>query len=109
MKCFQLNLKQAYLSNFVCPSFFFLSKACPKQNVLQIAIVTLLYWNKNIPNLIILMSMHFLPTQPLFVDLFSLCAFYWEYELFLETTPEYTPLDVMVIVVVTNRPSTSLP
>ncbi len=55
------------------------------------------------------MSMHFLPTQPLFVDLFSLCAFYWEYELFLETTPEYTPLDVMVIVVVTNRPSTSLP
>jgi hypothetical protein len=41
----------------------------------------------------------------LFADLFSLCASYWEYELSLESTPKYTPLDVMVIVVVVaNRP-----
>jgi hypothetical protein len=36
--------------------------------------------------------------------------FYWEYELYLEFALEYTPLDVMVIVVVvTNHPSIGLP
>ncbi len=43
--------------------FFFFSKACPKQNVPQIAIITLLYWSKEIPKLIILISTHFFPTQ----------------------------------------------
>jgi hypothetical protein len=47
--------------------------------------------------------------QPLFVDFFSSCASYWKYELFLEFAPHYTPLDVMVIiVVVANRPFVSL-
>jgi hypothetical protein len=48
--------------------------------------------------------------QPLFVDFFSSCVSYWEYELYLEFALEYTPLDVTVIVVVvTNHPSIGLP
>jgi hypothetical protein len=62
-RCLPLNLKHAYYSSFVCPSSFFLCRICPKQNAFQIAIITLLYWNKNIVNFIILMSMHFLPMQ----------------------------------------------
>jgi hypothetical protein len=62
-RCLPLNLKHTYQSSFVCPCFLFLFKASPKQNVLQIAIVTLLCWNKGILNLIILMSTHFLPTH----------------------------------------------
>jgi len=34
----------------------------------------------------------------LLANLFSLCAFYWEYEFFLECVLEYVPLDVMAIV-----------
>jgi hypothetical protein len=36
----------------------------------------------------------------LIAKLFFSCASYWEYELYLEFALEYTPLDVMVIVVV---------
>jgi hypothetical protein len=46
----------------------------------------------------------------LFIDLFSLCASCWEYELSLEFVPEYAPLDVMVIVpIVVDYPSSGLP
>jgi hypothetical protein len=41
--------------------------------------------------------------------LFSLCTSCWEYELSLEFVPKYAPLDVMVIVVVANYPSSGLP
>jgi hypothetical protein len=48
--------------------------------------------------------------QPLLADLFSLCTFYCEYEFSLESSPKYTPLDVMVIVaIVANHPSIGLP
>jgi hypothetical protein len=48
--------------------------------------------------------------QPLPVDFFSSCASYWEYEFSLEFALEYTPLDVMVIiVVVVNFPFANLP
>jgi hypothetical protein len=47
--------------------------------------------------------------QPLFVDFFSSCASYWEYDFFMEFALEYTLLDVMVIiVVVANCPFASL-
>jgi hypothetical protein len=45
----------------------------------------------------------------LLADLFSSCASYLKYELSLEFAPKYTPLDVMVIVVVTNCPFVGLP
>jgi hypothetical protein len=56
------NLKQTYQSNFVHPCSLLLSKACPKQNILQIIIITLFCRNKNVPNLIILVSLHLLPS-----------------------------------------------
>ncbi len=62
-RCLPLNFKHAYQSGFICPSSFSLSKTNLKKNVLHIAIITFLCWSKYIPNLIILMSMHFLPTQ----------------------------------------------
>jgi hypothetical protein len=62
-RCLPFNFTHAYQSSYVYPSSLFLSKASPKQNVIQIAIVTLLYWGENIPYFIILMSMHFLPTH----------------------------------------------
>ncbi len=67
-RCLPLNLKHAYQFGIICPSFLFVSRASPKQNVLQISIITLLYWSEDILNfiilmLIILMSMHFLCTQ----------------------------------------------
>jgi hypothetical protein len=62
-RCLPFNLKHAYWSSSISPSFLFLSRDCPKQNILQIAIVTLLYWSKDIPNLIILTNTHFLPMQ----------------------------------------------
>jgi hypothetical protein len=46
----------------------------------------------------------------LLVNLFSLCASWWEYELFLEFVPKYAPLDAMVIVVIiANHHSGDLP
>ncbi len=57
------NLKQTYQTNYVCPCFLLLSRACLKQNIRQIVIITLLYKIKNVPNLIILVSMHLLPSQ----------------------------------------------
>ncbi len=59
--CFPFNFKQAYQSSFVCPRSLFLFGASPKQNVLQIAIIAMFCWSKDINNLIILKSMHFLP------------------------------------------------
>jgi hypothetical protein len=48
--------------------------------------------------------------QPLLTDLLSLCASYWEYELSLESTPKYIPLEIMAIVaIVTNGLSIGLP
>ncbi len=41
-----LNLKQTYQSNSICPSSLFLSKTCPKQNIFQIVIITLLCMSK---------------------------------------------------------------
>jgi hypothetical protein len=75
-KCLPLNLKQAYQFSFVCPRSLFLSRASPKQTFLQIAIVTLLCWRKDLPNLIILMSTHFLPMQIYnhYLSTCSLCA-----------------------------------
>ncbi len=113
VRCFPLNLKHAQYFSFVCTGFFFLSRVCPKQNVLQIAIVTLLCWNKDIPDFINLMNTHFLnhaDLQPLLTYLFILCASYWEYEFCLKSIHEYTPLDVMVIIIiVANHHSISLP
>jgi hypothetical protein len=62
-RCLLINLKHAYQSNSICPSSLFLSKASPKQNLLQISIVTMFCWSKYIYNLIILMNMYFFPTQ----------------------------------------------
>jgi hypothetical protein len=58
-------------SNMICASWMiginetriFLSRACLKQNVIQIVVITLLCWSKDLFNLIILMRMHFLPMQ----------------------------------------------
>jgi hypothetical protein len=58
-----LNLKQTYQSSSIWPHSLFFSKVCPKQNILQIVIITLLCRSKNVPNLIILMSLHLLPSQ----------------------------------------------
>jgi len=39
-----------------------------------------------------------------------LCTSYWEYELSLESAPEYTPPDAMVIdTIVANHPFVGLP
>jgi hypothetical protein len=104
VRCLPFNFKHAYQSSFVYPSSFFISRASPKQNVLEIAIVTLLYWSKDIPDLIILMSTfflpphicsHYLPTcflRVLLIGNMNLCVL------------EYVPLDVMAIVVVASCP-----
>jgi hypothetical protein len=84
------NLKQTYQSSYVCLGFLFLSRACPKQNILKIIIITLLYRSKNIPNLNILVSLHLLPRQicnHYLPNLFPLCVFYWDCELSLESDP----------------------
>lgn len=51
-----LNLKQTYRSSSICPFSFLLSRTCLK-HVLQIVIITLFYRNKNILNLIIMLSL----------------------------------------------------
>jgi len=106
VRCFILNLKQVYQSDFIWVGFLFLSRVSPKQIVLQIAIITLFCWSKDIINLIILMNTHFLPTQiynHCLLTCFFLCAPCWEYELSLKCIIEYAPLDVIVIVVVATR------
>ncbi len=68
-------------SNMICASWMiginetrlFLSKACLKKNVIQIAVITLLCWSKDLFNLIILMSMHFLPMQ-IYSHCLSICS-----------------------------------
>ncbi len=55
------NLKQTYQTSSIRPCSLLLSRACPKQNILQNIIITLLYRSKNVLNLIILVSMHLLP------------------------------------------------
>jgi hypothetical protein len=62
-RSFTLNLKHTYQSSSICPRSLFLPKACLKQNILQIAIITLFCRSKNVLNLIILVNLHLLPVQ----------------------------------------------
>jgi hypothetical protein len=57
------NLKQTYQTSSICPCSLLFSRACLKQNILCIVIITLLCRSKNVLNLIILVSLHLLPSQ----------------------------------------------
>ncbi len=57
------NLKQTYQTCSIYPFFLLLSKTYIEQNVLQIFIVTLLCKSKDIPNLIIQLSLDFLSSK----------------------------------------------
>ncbi len=57
------NLKQTYQTSSIGAYSLLLSRICPKQNILQIVIITIFCKSKNVPNFIILLSLNLLPSH----------------------------------------------